>query len=80
MLSKIKSSIRRIIIKVSRPVVVRLLAPEIGLLKRICGELSLEVEILSQEISEMRGQAKLSSLSATDRRLVSLYKKVTPEK
>lgn len=80
MLSKIKSSIRRLILKVSRPVVVRLLAPEIALLKTICGELSLEVEILSQEISEMRGQAKLSSLSAADRRLVSLYKKVTPEK
>lgn len=80
MWSKIKSSIRRLILRVSRPVVVRILAPEIALLKTICGELSLEVEILSQEIAEMRGQTKLSKLSAADRRLVSLYKKVTPEK
>lgn len=77
---KMKSVIRRLVLRVSQPVITRILAPEIALLKTMCGELKLEVEILSEEISEMRGQAKLSSLSATDRKLVSLYEKVTPEK
>jgi len=80
MLAKIKGLVRRILFALLRPVIVRVLAPEVSVLKTICAELKLETEILSQEVSELRGQAKLSGLSAVDRQLVSLYKQVTPEK
>lgn len=80
MLAKIKAVIRRILFMLLRPVVVRVIAPEVSVLKTLCAELKLETEILSQEVSEIRGQAKLSGLSAVDRQLVSLYKQVTPGK